>query len=101
MAIEIPQGTKEYLIVDVTDALQNLGSLSGASPQYTVYDPDGTAVLTNQAAVASGMSARCMIDTTTGGPWPGGEYELYLRLTAAPEIPLIGPLRFEITPTPV
>lgn len=99
MAITLPQGTKEYLVVTVTDALANLASLSGASPRYTVYDPSNTALYTNTAAIASGMSAKCMIDTTTG-TWPPGDYELYLRLDALPEVPLLGPHEFTIESAP-
>lgn len=100
MAVVLPQGTKEYLLFDVTDELGTIVTLSGHNPRYTVYDPSNIAKYTDQAATFTLMTAYCMIDTTTGGPWPDGEYEIYLRLDATPEIPLIGPKKFQIITVP-
>jgi len=99
MAINLPQGTKEYLLIDVTDALAGIGSLAGTTPQYKVYDPSGSIQIDWTAAVASGMTAKCMIDTTSG-TWVPGEYMLYFRLTASPEVPKLGPHRFNIVAQP-
>ena len=96
MAVALPQGTKEHLVVEVTDALAGIASLSGTSPVYTVEAPDGSDRYTNAAVTSTqGMKAFCMIDTTTQ-TWPVGTYKLWLRLTAAPEIPFLGPHEFII-----
>ena len=100
MAVTLPEGTKERLTIDVTDALGNLVTLDAADPRYTVEDPSGTNIYEDEPATNVLLKAFCMIDTTTGGPWPAGDYKIWLRLDALPEIPLLGPYEFTIETGP-
>jgi hypothetical protein len=94
MAVVLPQGTKEYLIVDVEDQLGNITTLSGTSPRYTVKDEADAFKYTNQAGINTVMSAYCLIDTAS---WAAGLYRLYLRFDALPEVPYLGPFQFEVS----
>jgi len=94
----ITVGTKETLIVDVTDRLGNLTDLSAATPRFDVKDKNGVFKQQDQVPVVVGMQARCLIDTTAGGSWTPGHYFLYVRFTAAPDSPVLGPLEFKVNP---
>ncbi len=96
MAVVLPQGTKEYIVVDVDDELNNLVTLAGTSPQYRVLKPNDTEQLTWTTAVDQVMKLFCMIDTNTPLLWAGDTYRLYCRFTTAPELPVLGPYEFEV-----
>jgi hypothetical protein len=96
MPVTLPQGTKEYVVVDVADELNTLVDLAGTTPQYRVLDATDAEQLTWTAAVVTLMKARCMIDTQLPTLWDGGAYRLYLRFTTAPELPWLGPFEFDV-----
>jgi hypothetical protein len=110
----ITQGSKEFYIVSVSDALGILTDLSNAVPiTFDVYTYDvvgvaaGNQLVTAQNAVldvADGlpMSAYCLIDTTTGsglttptvpvnGWWQTGDYHLFIKFLTGSEVPRKGP----------
>ena len=94
------KGTKEYLIVDVTDILGTIVSLTGSNPVFDIYQ-DETPILLSQAASPSNMRLLCLLDTSlvVGGAPPvqlEGEFELYVQFTALPEVPRLGPMKFRI-----
>lgn len=94
-------GSKEDLIVDVTDVIQNVDDLTATNPRYDVKDKAGNFKMTNQVAVVDAikkMRLLCLIDTTAGGLWVAGRYFLYVRFTNAPEAPQIGPFEFKVNP---
>ena len=92
----LPQGTKEYLMVDVTDEMNNIADLTALTPQYTVLKPDDSVMVAWTAAVVVLMKMKCMIDTNTPTLWPGAEYRIFCRFTATPEVPWIGPFNFTV-----
>jgi len=94
----ITVGSKEDLIVDVTDTMGNYADLSVLTPKYDVKDKAGVMKMNNQNPIAIGMRLQCLIDTTAGGNWTPGHYFLYVRFTAAPEAPVLGPLEFKVNP---
>jgi len=106
--VPLTMGTKEYLVCKVTEVLNQLTTLTGTDPEYDVYKADEaeTAVLLSQPAAltpADDMMALCLIDTTAddGGMPPAlifeeGDYNLFLKFTAAPEVPRLGPFRFRV-----
>jgi hypothetical protein len=96
MAITLPQGTKEYVVVDVADELNTLVTLAGTTPQYRVLKADDTDMIAWTAGVDQVMKLKCMIDTNVPSLWPGGSYRLYVRFTTAPELPWLGPFEFEV-----
>ncbi len=95
----VTQGTKEYLLVDVSDASVQLTTLVGTSPRFDVYNEAGVAKYVEQAATVDPvflMRMRCFVDTTTGGLWAEGNYFLYPKLDTLPEVPRLGPFLFVI-----
>ena len=97
MAVNLPKGTKEYVVVEVEDALNNLLTLEGTTPKFDVKNEAGTLVINQGTPVIQVMKLFCMIDTrTTPGSWPAGEYRVYVDFTTAPELPRIGPFPFTI-----
>lgn len=96
MAVSLPQGTKEYLVVNVTDALATLNTLAGTTPQYRILKPDNTEQLTWTAATDQVMKLYCMVDTNLPALWAAGTYKLYCRFTTAPELPVLGPFEFDV-----
>jgi hypothetical protein len=94
--ITFQQGTKEYILVDVVDELENLTTLTGTTPTFTVLDAGGGSKYTNQSATNVGLKAYCLVDTMSGGAWQGGTYRLWLKFTASPETPYIGPFEFDV-----
>lgn len=91
-------GSKEELIVDVKDLIENYTDLSALAPRYDVKDKAGNVKMNNQVPIVNLMRLRCLIDTTLGGNWVAGRYDLYVRFTAAPEAPVLGPLEFKVNP---
>lgn len=96
MAVSLPQGTKEYVVVDVDDELNVVNNLATMSPEFKVLNPDP--LDTDKLAWAAVsqinlMKLYCLIDTTG---WAGGTYRLFIRFTAAPEIPWLGPHEVEV-----
>jgi hypothetical protein len=91
--IKIVKGSIEPIAVDVTDKFKNLTDLSSASPLYDIEDFFNEPVLTNQSAVADGMTAICKIDATTLAE---GDYKLFLHFDATPDHPRLGPVSFAI-----
>lgn len=86
-------GSKEYVIIDVTDRLSNLTSLTGAT--YDWREKNASTWLAQGLTVtAIGMRAFCLIDTAVAGV--SGEYEVFLQFVNAPENPRLGPVRFKI-----
>ena len=103
VALQVPgvlrSGTKEYLLVNVGDRIENVDDLSALNPTFSVYDPNDTPMQVNVPAnVIAGflMVAQCLIDTTAGGGWPSNKYRLYLSLSASPEAPILGPVVFRV-----
>jgi hypothetical protein len=94
--IELVKGTIEHIQVDVRDRLNSLTDLAGTNSTYDVRkETDGSAVagMTGLPCVVVGMSAFCLIDTTSMNK---DRYELLVRFNAAPEIPYLGPFDFEV-----
>jgi hypothetical protein len=104
MATTLTQGTKEYLLVDLTDAAGELTALTGTNPRFTVVSDNQAATVKydEAAAVIDGsvaMRVRCLVDTSSAhaqGLWPAGQYKLYVRLDTLPEVPRVGPFSFTV-----
>lgn len=81
-------GTKETLLVDLTDRLAQVSDLATHSPTYTVIDKDGGKLYDAEPAPVDLMQVQCLIDTTVG-VWEKGEYELLVGFAISPDVPLI------------
>ena len=96
MAIVWPLGTKEYAVINVADALNTVADLAPLSPMFKVLNPDPTD--TDKLAWAAVtqvtlMKLFCLIDTTG---WTGGTYRIFIKFTATPEVPWLGPYELEV-----
>jgi hypothetical protein len=92
----LPVGTKEFLVVDVSDALQNLSTLDGTVPTFDVIEEDGTPKITAAGGTldpSRPMAVLCLVDTAS---WTPAEYRLFVTINAAPEVPRIGPFDFVV-----
>lgn len=101
MAITLTQGTKEYINVDVVDALGGIATLDGTTPKFDIIgpSPSSTSKYTQQAALNTVMKLKCLVDTSAGHPnglWTTGTYKLYVNFTTAPELPRLGPFEIEV-----
>lgn len=102
--VRITQGTKEYLEVDLVDALGILTDFSGTSPTFDVEPEDtgdlGTYYIAQAAVVTQNNKVLCLVDTSTGGPtgalWVVGNYKLFVKFTTSPEVPRVGPFTFQV-----
>jgi len=92
----IRAGSVEYLLVHIGDRLDNVTALLPLAPTFSVYAPDDTPKQVNVAADTDGMTAKCLIDTTVGGVWASNTYRLYLKLNAGSEVPILGPVEFNV-----
>lgn len=99
----IPQvlrsGTVEYILVHLGDHLEFVDDIAPLNPSFEVYDPDDLvmqALTPADVNAATPMTARCNVNTSTGGGWPSNRYRLYLHLTATPEAPILGPIIFRV-----
>lgn len=93
---KLAKGTKETLLITVDDRTNNLATLDGLTLKYDVIARDGTKKIDQGNATNTGMIAKCLVDTTTGGGWPAGKYSLYLDITTATEKPRLGPFEIEL-----
>lgn len=93
----LTRGTKEYLIVEITDTLSNLTTLVGADPTFDVVtdDDEETAVITGQSCIVQNMLALCLMDTTDPD-FEEGQYKAFVKFNALPEVPRLGPFRFRV-----
>jgi hypothetical protein len=95
---ELTLGTKEHVILDVTDQTKNITDLAGSNARYDWrLKVSGTWLGQNLPATVIGMRVYCLIDTTLAGV-DTGKYELYVSFSATPEQPRLGPFNFEVNP---
>jgi len=98
--LEMPVGSKEYMIVDVRDRLGNIDTLDGVPITFRVLDDEGGERLSwtvgvngNPSDPDQKMKAMCLIDTTS---WTPDEYDLFVKLDVGVESPILGPFRFVV-----
>ncbi|HYT45084.1 MAG TPA: hypothetical protein VEP90_22345 [Methylomirabilota bacterium] len=85
--IELEKGTIEHVPVFVRDRTNTLTDLIGSAPTFFVRkESDEDIVIPEGPADPLGMTAYCLIDTTT---IPKDRYELCLRFQNLPEVPLM------------
>lgn len=99
MATTLVQGTKEYLIIDVTDKKGGLTSLDATNPRFTVYDSLDVKWYDEEPASNIGMSAYCLVDTSAAHPlglWPDGEYRIDVVFDTPSEEPILAAGRFTV-----
>jgi len=95
MTTVLPVGTKENIVVDITDRIGSISTLDGSNPTFDVRKrgAGSTWKLQAQPVTNIGMRAYCLVDTDT---WEVGTYELFINFQALPEEPRVGPLEFEV-----
>lgn len=95
--ILLPKGTKEHIPVDVTDRLANLTTLTGTAARFDIRRRgETTYIVTAAVATTIGLTAYCLVDTSTSDFTNPGRYELYLQFDNLPESPRLGPFEFEV-----
>ena len=95
----IVSGSKEYVLVNVGDRLEDVTDLTPLTPTFTVYDKEDTPMQVDVPAdvdADDNLIAKCLVDTATPTPWASNEYRLFLTLHASPEQPVLGPVPFMV-----
>lgn len=95
--LRLNKGTVEYLPVQVSDRLGGISSLDGYTIQFRVTDRDEVVVQDWTNCNNDGMTVMALIDTTGSDFADGGTYKLYIKITINPEIPVLGPIEFEVS----
>lgn len=91
---DIPVGSTEYLVVDVTDRLDSITDLTGFTITFDVIpESGGDNLYIAEPATGEGMLIRCLVDTTD---WIPGHYLLYTNLDLGVEKPRLGPFDFRV-----
>lgn len=90
--VKLTKGTIEQVPIKITDALENLTSLSGKDLRYDLYKADDpeTVVSTNSAASNDGLIALPLIDTTGLAE---GFYNIYISFVVTPQTIRKGPFK--------
>jgi hypothetical protein len=93
--VTLTKGSIEFVPIKVSEALGNILTLDGTGLSYDLYHDDEaeTVVLTNQSAQNEGMIALPLIDTN---PLTEGAYRLFIKFSAFPETPRLGPFMFRV-----
>jgi hypothetical protein len=94
--VRLTLGTKEQVVLDITDRLKNLTTLNGTNPVYDLRREGDDWKIQNVAVTNTGMRAFCLIDTTGWTVDDVGTYQLYIKFSASPEIPRLGPFEFKV-----
>jgi len=93
VAERLTDGTKEYLVYDLTDRLGDLTDLTGTNPRFDIYNPLDTRIVADSALVVdpeSPMRVYALIDTSLGSLVPHAEvYHVYLHFDTGPESPYL------------
>lgn len=93
MAIKLPKGTKEFLVVVVAERLGNITTFDGITVTYDVLDEANEKVVDAEIATTEDMTVMCLVDTST---WDEGRYRLFISFAVFPQQPTLGPFRFEV-----
>jgi hypothetical protein len=91
--LKIAKGSIEFVPVFVKDRLLALSTLTGITCEFRIDDDNGEEIQDWTVASTVDMTAMCLVDSTS---LDTDEYDLFLRLTILPEMPILGPFRFEI-----
>lgn len=90
-------GSIENLVVDVTDRVGSLVTLTGTNARYDIrkYGATGWEVQ-NGVVINVGMRAFCLLDTSAWAETKIGKYQLYIHFDNIPEHPRLGPYEFRV-----
>lgn len=99
---DVTQGSKETLVLDLDDALDNLNDLSTVNTEFQVRKHDLVTVQQDwssiQTYIGKPMRAGCLVDTETPSLWPSARYNIYVRWVDNPDTPVVGPFEFSVNP---
>lgn len=95
--LQVNRGSVEYLPVRVSDKLGGISTLDGYSLAFRITDMEEAEVQTWSSCNNDGMTVLPLIDATQSALADGGTYKLYIKITINPEIPILGPIEFEVS----
>jgi hypothetical protein len=97
LVLTVNKNSVEYLPVLVADRLGGITTLDGYDIQFRITDQSETQVQNWTDCDNDGMTVLPLIDATQSGLEDGGTYKLYIKITITPEIPILGPIEFEVS----
>ena len=97
MVVDIPKGSIEYVPIKVDDRLGSVTSLNAlVVEQKIVSEDEATTVQDWTACDTDVMLVKPLIDTSVVGYVKGSMYRIYLKVSIAPEYPIMGPFGIRI-----
>lgn len=101
---QITRGSKEEILIDITDRRGLVTDLSTAGPKQDVRLGDNSAYKQTSdgtyanavVASASGLTVIATVDTLVGGIWAAGAYKLYVWFVVGTQTVRKGPYLFEV-----
>ena|SRR6266576_4948565 len=97
-AVRLAQGTKEYVNAVVTDETGAVTTLVGSTPKFDVVvvdnggaDVPGTVKQNDVSCLVTDMTLQALVDTTFGGLWALGWYNIFFFWIIGSETPREGP----------
>jgi hypothetical protein len=105
VAEHLSDGTKEYLIYDLTDRIGDLTDLTGTNPRFDIWDPTDSKVVADsplEIDPLAPMRVFALIDTTLPALAANDSdvYHVYLRFDTGPESPYLHGGDFYVDSTP-
>lgn len=95
--LHVNKNSVEMLPVLVSDRLGGISTLDSYTKQFRITDVEENELVTWTTCTNDGMTALPLIDTTGSWAVDGGTFKLYIKITITPEIPILGPIEFEVS----
>lgn len=95
--LHVNRGSVEYLPVLVSDKLGGISTLDGYAIQFRVTDSNEEEVVAWTNCNSEEMTVLPLIDASQSWAEDGGNYLLFVKITINPEIPILGPIEFEVS----
>jgi hypothetical protein len=95
--LQVNKNSIEVLPVLVTDRLGGISTLDGYPLAFRITDRNETQVQNWTSCNNDVMTVLPLIDTTGSVFEDGGTYKLYIKINIGPEIPILGPIEFEVS----
>lgn len=81
----------------ISDKLGGISTLDGYGIQFQIADENEVQVVNWTNCDNDGMTVLPLIDATGAWAVDGGKFLLFIKITINPEIPVLGPIEFEVS----
>jgi hypothetical protein len=95
--LQVNKNSVEFLPVLVSDKLGGISTLDGYMIQFRITDVEENQLVAWTSCNNDVMTVLPLIDATASWAQDSGTYKLYIKITITPEIPILGPIEFEVS----